>query len=223
MKVILICSIILCSLSAQADILKDFDSLGGNDVLIDRAKKLQPDKNISVVQSRTVSRRWRNEFSLGYNNVIGGDAYLQTQMLNLDYHLHITPRWSVGLSYFSAYNKLSPEGRYLIDGDALIPDVDQPKSGYELVGNFAPIYGKVNMLDMGVLQFDIYAIVTYGNIALKSGNTNTYSVGAGMGLWLSQHLSTRLEVRQRFYQAQRFGGTKDLETTVAGVSFGYLL
>lgn len=209
--------------SAQADILKDFDSLGGNDVLIDRAQKLQPNKSVTVVQQRTVDRQWRNEFSLGYNNVIGGDAYLQTQMLNLDYHLHINPHWSVGLSYFSAYNKLSNEGQYLISVDGLVPEVDEPRSGYELVGNFSPIYGKINFFDLGVIQFDIYGLASFGNIQLKSGETNTYSVGAGFGLWISQYITTRFEIRQRFYTAQRFGTSADIETTTAGFSFGYLL
>ena len=213
----------LFACSAFADILKDFDSLGGNDVLINRAKVLQPEKEVKVVQNRIVDRRWRNEFSASYSNVIGGDAYLQTQVLGLDYHLHINPYWSVGVSYFSAFNKLSREGRFLIDTDALIPDIDHADQGYELTGNFAPIYGKINMFDMGVLQFDVYAIVTYGKIKLKSGETDTYTVGAGLGLWISQHLTSRLEIRQRFYEAQRFGGATNIETTVASFSLGYML
>lgn len=223
MRILFILIIFLASLGAQAGILKDFDSLGGNDVLIDRAQKLQPNKNVTVVQQRTVDRVWRNEFSLGYNNVIGGDAYLNTQMLGLDYHLHINPHWSVGLSYFQAYNELSKEGKYLIAVDELIPDVDEPRSGYEVVGNYSPIYGKINFLDLGVMQFDVYLLGTYGKLKLKSGETNTFSVGAGFGLWISQYLSTRLEIRQRYYTAQRFGGSADIETTQAGLSFGYLL
>lgn len=223
MKQLILLFISLFSFAAQADILEDFDTLGGNDVLINRAKALQPDKDIEVVQNRTVDRRWRNEFSFGYNNVLGGDAYLQTQTLNLDYHLHITPRWTVGLSYFNAYNKLTREGEFLIEKDNLVPDIDQPESGYEFLGNFAPIYGKVNFFNMGVLQFDIYALATYGMIKLKSGETSTYSIGAGLGLWISQHLTSRIEIRQRTYEAQRFGGGTTVDTTMAGVSFGYLL
>lgn len=208
---------------AQADILKDFDSLGGNDVLINRAKVLQPDKNIKVVQNRVVDRRWRNELSAGYNNVVGGDSFLNTQMLALDYHLHINPYWQVGLSYYSAFNSISKEGKYLMQQNQLVPDVDQPDSGYELVGNFAPIYGKVNMFGMGVAQFDVYGLVSYGNIKLKSGETPSYTYGAGLGLWISQHLSARFELRQRNYQAQRFGGAEDVNTTNVSLSFGYLL
>ena len=221
-KLALVITLLICQW-AQADIMKDFDSLGGNDVLIDRAKKLQPNKNVTVVQNRTVDRYLRNEFSIGYNNIVGGDAYLQTQMLNANYHLHINPRWAVGLSYFSAFNKLSSEGEFLVDADGLIPDVDAPDSGYELVGNFAPIYGKVNMFDLGVIQFDVYALVSYGRIKLQSGDSDTYSLGAGLGLWISQHLSSRFEIRQRAYTAQRFGGTQDMSTTSVGFTFGYIL
>lgn len=208
---------------AKADILKDFDSLGGNDVLINRAKLLQPDKTVKVVQNRVVDRRWRNELSGGYANVLGGDAYLQTQMLSLDYHLHISPYWSVGLGYFSAFNKLSREGRFMLEQDSLVPEVDQAESGYEVIGNFSPIYGKVNLLNLGVMQFDVYGIATYGKIQLKSGETDSYTFGAGVGLWISQHLTTRLELRQRFYEAKRLGGTTDIDTTIASFSFGYML
>lgn len=220
----MIAIILLCfSLTSYADILKDFDSLGGNDVLMNRAKVLQPEKNVKVVQNRIVDRKLRSEFSAGYSNVIGGDAYLQTQMLSLDYHLHINPYWAVGVGYFSAFNKLSNEGRYLIDQNQLVPDVDEPTSGYEVFGNFSPIYGKINMFNMGIVQFDVYGILSYGNIKLKSGETNTYTWGAGFGLWVSQYLTTRLEIRQRFYEAQRFGGASDIDTTTASLSFGYML
>ncbi len=222
-KTLLILVLMWLGRTAHADILQDFDSLGGNDVLINRAKVLRPDKDIKIVQNRVVDRRWRSEFSAGYSNVIGGDSFLQSQMLNLDYHLHINPYWQVGVSYFSAYNKLSSEGKYLIDQNGLVPDVDQPDSGYEVIGNFAPFYGKVNMFGLGVAQFDVYAILSYGNIKLNSGDTPTYTWGGGLGLWMSQHLSARLEIRQRFYEAQRFGGSSEINTTNAGLSFGYLL
>lgn len=225
MKVLLVLvSVFLFTQIAHGeDILKDFDSLGGNDVLMNRAKLLQPEKDVSIVQNRIVKRKWRNELSPTYTNFIGGDAYVETQSLGLDYHLHINHQWSVGVSYFTAFNKLSREGRYLIDSEELIPDVDQPESGYEILANFSPIYGKVNLFDMGVLQFDIYGIGTYGKIKLKSGDTNTYSAGLGLGLWISQHLTSRLEIRQRFYEAQRFDGATDIEATLASLSFGYML
>ena len=210
------------SLAQAADIMKDFDSLGGNDVLINRARLLQPDKQIKVVQDRIVDLNMRSEVSLGYGNVFGGDAYLQTQMLLFNYFFHFNPRWSLGFSYFDAYNKLNKEGYFLLHVDELVPDVDQPDFGYELMGNFSPVYGKMNMFDLGIVHFDVYLIGSYGRINLKSGNTGLLSVGGGLGLWVSRHLSTRLELRQRFYEAQRFTGPIDMKTTLASFTFGYL-
>ena len=210
------------ALAYANNIMEDFDSLGGNDVLINRAKLLQPDKEIKIVQDRIVDLHQRSEFSFGYGNIIGGDAYLQTQMLLFNYHFRVSPHWSIGLSYFNAYNSLTREGRFLIHSESLVPDLDQPDSGYELVGNFAPIYGKINMFDLGILQFDMYLIGSYGLINLKSGETDIISVGGGLGLWISQHLTSRLEIRQRFYTAQRFDGPIAMRTTLASLTFGYL-
>ena len=223
MRYFLLVALLVSFVPAQADILKDFDSLGGNDKLINRAKALEPNKDIEIVQNRVVKRKFRSEFSAGYNNIVGGDAFVQTQMLNLNYHFHINPRWTVGASYFSAFNQLSSEGETLINQDDLVPDVDSAKAGYEIVGNYSPIYGKLNVFNQGVVQFDIYGLISLGNIQLRSGETNTYSLGAGIGLWISQHLTTRMEIRQRFYEAKRFGGSTDMEITSLGFSFGYML
>ena len=209
-------------LNVYGDILEDFDSLGGNDVLINRVQLSKPDKKVKIVQNRTVDLHSRSEFSIGYGNVIGGDAYLQSQMLQFNYYFHINPRWSIGVSYFDNYNSLTKEGRFLIHYQELVPDLDQPDSGYEFIGNFAPIYGKINLFDRGILQFDVYLSAAYGLIDLKSGSTNILSAGGGVGLWISQHLSSRLELRQRFYKAQRFNGPVTLQTTLASISVGYL-
>ncbi|NQZ18092.1 MAG: outer membrane beta-barrel domain-containing protein [Bdellovibrionales bacterium] len=211
------------SLALAEDIMKDFDSLGGNDVLINRAKVLQPDKDVKIVQNRIVKRKWRSEFSGNYSNVIGGDAYLETQSLGLNYHLHINHRLAIGANYFTLFNNLSKEGKFLVDQQESVPDVDEPRNGFEVFANFSPIYGKINLLDMGVVQFDTYGILSYGTLTIDTGETTTNSLGAAIGLWISQHLTSRLEIRQRFYESQRFGGPTDIQATLASFSIGYML
>ena len=220
---IILTFVFLVSSFAQADILKDFDSLGGNDALINRAKLLQPDKKVNIVQKRIVDRRWRHELSPTYSNIIGGDAYLSTQTVGFDYHLHINPQWAVGASYFSAFNKLSKEGDFLINNEDLVPDVDEPREGYDVFVNFHPIYGKFNFFNLGVVHFDMYALASLGNMTLKSGSTSSYSLGGGIGFWFSQHLTSRFEIRERFYEARRFDRSVDMDVTIASFSIGYLL
>jgi len=220
---------VLCMISpAKADLLQDFDSLGGNDVLLERAQALNPEANIRVVQDRIVDRRHRLEFAPEYANVLGGDAYNTTHMIGLNAHYHITPHWSLDAKYDYAFNQLRREGEFLI-GDTsahdkgVIPDIDYPRSQVLATLSWYPIYGKMNLYDLGVAHFDVYALAGGGQILLKSGAQSTYTAGGGIGFWVSQHLTTRFEARYQTYKATRFNGTVDMNTIVAGVQIGYLL
>ncbi len=233
MKYILIALLFFGSV-ASADIMEDFDSLGGNDVLLDKAKALNPDAEIRVVQDRIVPRRWRHEFNLGYSNFIGGDSLLNTQSVNFDYHIHITPRWSIGAKYFKTYNGLSSEGEALVgnggqlkdrikDDETIIPELDQPSQGYMGVLSWYPMYGKINMANLGILHFDAYFSLGYGMMDLESGQSDSYSIGGGLGFWISQHLTSRIEIRQQFYDTVRFTGKQNMNMTIATFSMGYML
>ncbi len=211
-----------------ADLMEDFDKLGGNDVLLEKAQALNPEAQIRIVQDRVVQRRNRFELAPEFSSVLGGDAYNRTSNLGINAHFHITPQWSLGLKYSYAFNQLRPEGENLltdvsIDEKARIPDIDFPKQQAMLLVNWYPIYGKMNLYEMGVVHFDIYAIAGAGQVELKSGMTTSYTGGAGIGLWVSQHLSTRFELRYEGYTAKRFNGDANMNTTVAGIQVGYML
>lgn len=209
-------------------LLEDFNSLGGNDVLLEKARALNPDASIRVVQQRIVNRRNRVEFAPEYSNVIGGDSYTNTHNIGLNFHYHISPRWSVGAKYNYSMNSLRPEGEHLIEdkastGSAMVPDIDYPKQQMMALVSWYPIYGKMNLYDLGVAHFDVYALVGAGQIELKSGRTEAYTAGGGVGFWISQHLSTRLELRYQTYSAIRYEGETKMDTMVAGLQMGYLL
>lgn len=222
-------SLILCAaMAARADIMEDFDKLGGNDVLMEKAKALEPERQVSVVQDRIVGRTKRFEFAPEFASVVGGDSYLDTNVWGLNAHFHINPHWSIGVKYNKMYNSMSPEGQNLIDdssllGKNIVPEIDYPKDQSLATLNFYPIYGKLNVFDKAIAHFDVYALAGYGQINLRSGNTSTYTAGGGVGLWLSQHLTSRLELRYQTYDSQRSNGTSKMEVTVASLQFGYLL
>lgn len=209
-------------------LLKDFDTLGGNDVLLDKARALNPDSTISIVQDRVVSRRKRVELSPEVAGVFGGDAYNSTTMYGINAHYHFTPRWSVGVKYLYDTNKLTKEGQFLIDdtsvtGTGVIPQIDYPKSELMALVNWYPIYGKMNLYDLGVAHFDIYLLGGAGQVQLNSGGTSTYTAGGGLGVWWSKHLTTRAELRYQTYEAQRYTGAVRMNLTVAGLQIGYML
>ena len=213
----------------NAGLMKDFDTLGGNDVLLDKARELNPDQRISVVQDRIVSRRKRLEIAPELSNTLGGDPYNRTNGFALNAYFHITPNWALGAKYEYDANTIRPEAQNLIDQAMnerdrnLVPEIDYPKGQALALVNWFPMYGKLNMFDLGVTHFDIYAVGGAGQIFLKSGNATTWTAGGGIGFWFSQHLSTRLEARYQTYEAQHRVTSEKMNLTVGSLQIGYLL
>ena len=214
----------------RAEILEDFDSLGGNKVLLEKARALNPDQEVMVVQDRVVNRKYRFEMAPEFNSVLGGDNFLITRAASANAHFHFNHRWSLGAKYSQMFNRLSQDGENLLTdtaaiskGRALVPDIDYPKSQWLLTLDYYPLYGKLNFFNKSILQFDIYGLVGAGRIELSSGSTSTWTAGAGVGFWISQHLTTRLEMRYQNYKAVRYNGPYNVDLTVAGVQVGYLL
>ena len=213
----------------------DFDSLGGNQIILERAQALAPEKDVSVVQNRTVPRTNRLEIAPEFSGTFGGDAYNQTKSLGINAHYHINPRWSLGAKYDYSFNTLTPEGRIMSDQavkdfnqnpdspSAAYPLVDYPKSQMLALVNWYPFYGKMNMMDKGVAQFDVYFIGGYGQVQLSSGAAPTYTGGAGVGFWVSKHISTRAEMRYQNYKAKTFSQEKNMDLTVASLQMGWML
>ena len=213
----------------------DFDSLGGNKVILDRAKALAPEQNITVIQNRAVSRTKRIEISPEFSSSFGGEAYSRTKSVGLNTNYHINPRWSVGLKLSTSFNTLTPEGeasinRAIADFDAnpekpdtAYPQLDYQKGEMLALVNWYPFYGKLNLMDRGVAQFDVYAIGGAGQVQLSSGSKTTYTAGAGIGFWVSKNISTRAEMRYQNYKAKYFDGDKNLDLALASFQVGWML
>ena len=236
MKSILVILMILSSsISAFAEIEKDFDGLGGNKILLDKAKAINPGTVITVVQDRTVSRRNRWELSPEYSGSFGGDAYVKTMNAGMNVHYHITPRWSLGAKYNQSFSKLTAEGEAVIaralddyknnitNPTAAVPEINYQKEEKMVFANWYPIYGKMNLLEQGVAQFDVYAIAGLGTVTLRSGDTSTYSLGGGLGVWWSKNFTTRAEMRYQSYKAPFFDGEKSMDIALASLQMGWML
>lgn len=220
---------------SDSELERDFDSLGGNRILLERARALNPEVQNTVVQSRTVSRRNRWEIAPEYSGTFGGDTYSRTQSLAMNFHYHLNPRWSLGAKFGISANRLTPEGEAMVDRayeDYLrdpknpefpLPELDYPKNEMMAVVNWYPVYGKLNLLDKAVAQFDTYVIAGAGTVTLKSGATSTGTLGAGVGFWLNPRVSTRVEMRYQTYEAQYLTGAQKLDLAVASVQVGWLL
>jgi outer membrane immunogenic protein len=206
-----------------SEILKDFDSLGGNKDLAIKAKALEPELKMQIVQDRIVNRHKRWEITPTFANVMGGDAYVKTQTAGLGVFFHMTPRWSLSANYNYNFNQMSSEGQYVIDSFHRIANIDYAKTSYLGEIQWYPIYGKFNLLEAAIVHFDIYGLAGTGRVQLKEKSAPMYTAGAGIGFWLSQHLTTRLEFLYQTYNSERETGQKKMDLTLISLGMGYLL
>jgi len=217
------------------EVSRDFDSLGDNRIILEKAKALSPEKEISIVQNRLVSRRQRVEIAPEFGGTFGGDTYTKSQTLGLNVHYHFNPKISVGVRHAYFFNQMTSEGKSLFDRayqDYLensdlpsmqVPDIDFGKSESMVLLNWYPVYGKMNVFDKLITQFDLYAVLGYGQIEMSSGSKPTYTIGGGFGFWHTQKISSRIEMRYQNYKAEYYTGEKSLNLAIASVQVGWLL
>lgn len=212
----------------------DFDSLGSNEGVLKRARSMNTKQEVRIVQKRAVDRDMRLEVGAGYGGVAGGNSYLQTQPFIGALDFHFTPRFSIGARYMHFANKLTAEGEAQVqayqqaraNGPVMgqtVPDIDFPTSSALAMASYYPMYGKLNFFDLSVVQFDIYLTGGYGQIELRSGPTQTWTAGGGVGFWWTKHISSRFEIRHQAYQDQVISGRRDVGMLVGTFGLGILL
>lgn len=221
----------------KKDLKSDFSTLGDNSAVVERVKNMDTHQKVRVVQNRLVDRNNRIELAGSYSYNGGGDAYVKTQDVGATLEYHINPRWSLGLQYHKSYNSLSAEGQNILSqaqsdqqlnpgggSQVKYPAVDHPLNSQLATVSFYPIYGKMNIFDLGISQFDVYLQLGAGQINLyRGGSSNLYSVGAGSGFWLTQRVTTRLEVRYQQYQDLIFSEKRSQSNLQAVAGLGILV
>lgn len=211
---------------------QQFGNLGNNEEIINKARALQPNNSMKIVQKRAVDRDLRLELGLNYGYVSGGDTYISTQNLGASVDFHINPRWSIGARYIDSRNEFTSEGarifseaqaNQLAGNPYSAVSVDFPLQTYLAVINFYPLYGKVSWFESGVSQFDMYLLAGGGQVELTSGNSAVYTGGVGIGMWWNSWFSSRLEARYQNYKDRVSTGERTIDSVIFQVGIGFLL
>lgn len=188
----------------------DISQLNDNKNMKERVKHMDPSQRVRIVQNRSVDRNNRLELNaqIGLNS--NADSYVQTQNTGVGLHYHLNPQWSAGFEYQKFGNKLSPEGERQLNtaqdsqnkdpnSQQKFPGIDYPLDSQMAIIGIYPIYGKLNLFDSSVAQFDLYGNLGYGQMSLRSGRTNAMMAGIGAGVWLNHFFTARLEGRYLRY------------------------
>lgn len=220
--------------ATKKDLKSEFSTLGDNRDVVERVKNMDTHQKVRVVQNRLVDRNHRIEIGGNYAFNGGGDAYVKTQNVGAMLEYHINPRWSLGVRYEKAYNSLTPEGESKLGGALAdqqrdpgstkrYPAIDYPLETQLATISYYPIYGKMNLFDTGIAQFDVYMQLGYGKMNLFTGSSDVVSVGLGSGIWLTQRITTRLEARYQQYEDLILTDRRKQNTLQAVASLGILV
>ncbi len=211
----------------------DWNSLGSSEAILNKARALDPNNKVRVVQKRAVDRDLRFEISGHYGMINGGDSYVKTQSGGGQLEFHINPKWSLGLRYDTYFNVLTSEGEKIYNqtetniangNQASLPEIDFPVNSQLATVSWYPIYGKLNLFDQAVTQFDLYLMAGAGMIKLDSGNQSTLtSIGGGAGFWFSQHIMARWELRYQGYKNKVYSSDPQVNSMAMHLSLGFLL
>lgn len=226
-------TISLCQSVLANNLTSDLDALGGNQALMRKAEAIDPSNRIRIVQHRLVNRHNRIELGLNYGLTEGGDPYMNIKNWGAQLEYHFNPHWSIGARYYNFSNTLSSEGeRVFSEANARaaagqvgvqVPATDVASNSYMGTISWYPFYGKLSLFNTAIAQFDLYVLGGYGQINLASGSTETYTGGGGIALWLSQHFSSRLEIRYQGYKDQIYSGARQIDLCVFTAGIGVLL
>lgn len=236
MKAHLSFSILLILLGQGAlasEVLQDFDKLGGNEILLQKAKALEPEKDIAIVQDRLVQRNFRFELTPEMGSVVGGDTYAKTHLYGGNLHFHFSPYVSVGVKYNAMGSEMTPEANSLIDigvsgaGRAIVPEIVYVRDQTMALVNVYPFYGKLKVFDR-IAHFDVYGLFGYGSLFYQtinkehSGTKSTWTGGIGVGFWITNHLTARWELRYQNFRPERSSGEANVHWTVSSLQVGVL-
>lgn len=220
--------------SADSNLKKEFQTLGDNKAVIERVKKMDSQQKVRIVQNRLVNRNHRIELAANFGSLFGADTYVKTSNLGAQLQYHLTPNWSFGVEYLKAYNSLSAEGQRQYDAayacqqqgpgcPQRFAGVDFPLETTMATISFYPIYGKLNIFDSAIAQFDVYTLIGYGQKKLNSGTTDSLAAGLGVGIWLNNHFTSRLELRYENYKDMLDIKSRQQNSVTAIASVGVLV
>jgi outer membrane beta-barrel protein len=213
--------IILCPMAKASGLALDPDELRGT----------SSKKPISVLQNRFYLKAWRPELGLLYGTITN-EAYTDTKLHGYRLGIFLNEWVGVETQYIlstvrdSADRKALKKKVYrdqfenkLVTADAEVNPIRQLQ---DFVAVAAPLYGKVNVLDMFLVYVDIYATLGISRVNTQQGVKTAIAVGGGQRFYWADQWNLRLDFRNRSYTETRAGNQSRRNAWSVDFGLGYL-
>jgi outer membrane beta-barrel protein len=207
------------SLSAQGFELDPEDIRGDSDK-----------KPVKVLQSRFFKKTLRPELGLIVGN-IRDEAYLKTYTHGVRLGLFLTEWVGIDLQHMTTTVKDSEDRKALSklvyrpadqnDERTFVSPDPETNAVHKITDiNFiaAPFYGKINLVDLMIVYFDLYVTGGISSVDTDQGRKTAFNIGIGERFYFSDSLSFRVDFRDRIYKEQR--SKKETSKELISIDFG---
>lgn len=200
---------------AQNNKLTDFSGLS----------KLQPFREISVIQKRFLPKTGRFQFT-GAFTTITNNPWFMTAGVSLKAAYYLSEAWGVEGTYTTLSSSQRQSAKELHDNNGVSADsFGFPKNYIGVDVKYTPFYGKMSWLNTKIIPFEHYFTGGGGNTSVSTGGSGfTIHAGTGQNFALSKRFSVNWDVSVMNYSAKSTDGTvqsfSDLFLTI-GMSFFY--
>ena len=218
-----ICSLLGGSIASASGLELDPEELRGSN----------SKKAVSVLQNRFYLKAWRPEIGTLFGTITN-EAYTDTKLhgfrlgIFLNEWIGIEGQHILTTVRDSADRKALKKKIYrdqyenkLVTADA---EVNPIKQIQDFVAVAAPLYGKVNILDLALIYVDLYGTFGVSRVSTQQGLKTAIAAGAGQRFYWGDRWSLRLDFRNRSYTETRAGleSRKNAWSTDLSVSYLFL-
>ena len=187
---------------------------------------------VDVLQSRYFLKSYRPELGV-LGGIVLNEAYTNTQISGIRAGMFINEwlgfeaqqmRTKVTASTDKTtleqlrYRPLSGEGVTTVS-----PEINAIHSIVEASVLAAPLYGKLNLLNLWIVYTDIYFAAGLANIETDQGRKGAVAVGLGERFYLGQSWSIRVDYKDRIFNETRGGITSRRNAQSIDLGVGYFL
>ena len=185
-----------------------------------------------VLQNRYFLKALRPEIN-AFGGSVQNEAYSQTWAVGGRMALFFTETlgaeygFSKYLSSDSADLKALKKLKYCNDNKTKCttpePSFNRLTQSHQFSMTFAPIYGKVNFMDLGIVYSDIYANLGFALVGTQQGDKKGAVVGLGQRLYFAKSYNVRIDAQNYVFTETRenLGSTKSAVRNALVLSLGF--
>ena len=174
----------------------------GEQVNVDNIKKKYwargNESELGVVQNRTYTKERKLEVGL-LGGIVSTDPFLTVDTLGFDIGYHFNEYWSWHLLGFKDYVSSSSALTTLQAGQKQA-NTNPPYWFVGSEGEASLLYGKLSIFGTAIIYYDMHALLGTGLTSTESGNYFTPMAGIGQSVFITQHISLRLDYRLMVYK-----------------------